>query len=143
MNISAGSALDSFVWTVRDQELSETAKKISRFAGIKNGWHFGDGIAPRGDLIKNAMELEDLAQRRGFEETDAFPGPNGELRYCVYPDDQYVEMTLEIDGSVTIVIEDEDGVEKEYKSTFEGARNVLLSFPRYAIYTTPPLAILG
>ena len=60
----------------------------------------------------------------GFTRTDAFPGPEGEVRYCVYRDDRYYEFTLELDGSVTTVVET-DGVENETVSSFEEAKKVL------------------
>lgn len=105
-------------------DLSETGRKIKSFERLEKGWHFGEGVPPERALIDKATELENLAQDLGFARTDAFPGPNGEVRYCLYNDESYYEFTLEIDGAVTTVIENQ-GVESETVSTFEEARNVL------------------
>src|SRR6266496_1618338 len=116
--------IGSFFLTASDKELSETGHKIRSFERLQRGWHFGEGLPPSETLIKKAIELDGLAQGLGFLNTDAFPGPNGEVRYCVYDDPNYYEFTLEIDGSVTTVIE-KDGSEMECVSSFAEARETL------------------
>jgi hypothetical protein len=125
-------AINSDFLTTSDKNLSETGSKILSFGRLSKGWHFGQGSPPNGDLIKQAIELDDLSQDLGFTNTDAFPGPNGELRFCVYEDENYYEFTLEIDGSVTAVMETV-GVEMEASFSFEEARNFL---KRISIWNT-------
>jgi hypothetical protein len=125
--ITATSLVGSVFLTASDKDLSETGEKIRSFGRLERGWHFGEGSPPRETLIKKAIELDGLAQGLGFTDTDAFPGPNGELRYCVYDGPNYYEFTLEIDGSVTTVIEN-DGTEMERVSSFEEARQILKKF---------------
>src|SRR5436190_1185098 len=107
MNIA--TALNTDFLVTSDKDLSKTGAKILSFEQLRGGWHFGEGFPPNGNLIKKAIELDGLAQDLGFTKTDAFPGPNGEVRYCVYDGDSYYEFTLEIDGSVTAVLESEAG----------------------------------
>ena len=125
--ITATSWVGSGFLTASDKDLSDTGKKIQSFSRLRQGWHFGEGSAPSETLIKKAIELDGLAQSLGFTDTDAFPGPNGEVRYCVYKGANYCEFTFEIDGSVTMVIEN-DETEIERVSSLEEARSILKQF---------------
>ncbi len=130
--ITATCWVGSGFLTASDKDLSDTGKKIQSFSRLRQGWHFGEGSAPSETLIKKAIELDGLAQSLGFTDTDAFPGPNGEVRYCVYDGPNYYEFTLEIDGSVTTVIES-DATELESVASFEEARDILKRFSLWNI----------
>jgi hypothetical protein len=125
--LTAASWVSSAFLTASDNDPSETGEKIRSFSRLKKEWHFGEGSPPKENLLKKAIELDGLAQTLGFTHTDAFPGPKGEVRYCVYDGPNYYEFTLESDGSVTTLIEN-DGTESEIVSSFEEARDVLKRF---------------
>ena len=122
--ITASSLIGSVFLSASDKDVSETGKKIQSFAELEKGWHFGEGLPPTDTSIKKALELDGLAQESGFTNTDAFPGPNGELRYCVYDGADYYEFTFEDDGSLTMVIE-KDETEVECVCSLNEARNIL------------------
>lgn len=125
--LTAASWVGYVFLTASDKDLSETGEKILSFGELEKGWHFGEGSSPSDSSIKKALELDGLAQELGFTNTDAFPGPNGELRYCVYEGANYYEFTFEIDGSVTAVIENDEN-EIECASSLEKARSILKQF---------------
>src|SRR6266496_4855751 len=122
--MTIAGAINSDFLTTSDKNLSETGAKILKFAGLSRGWHFGEGAPVQNSLVKKAIELDAIAQDAGFTNTDAFPGSNGEIRYCIYDGDNYYEFTLENDASVTTVIETE-GAEMECSFPFEEAKNIL------------------
>jgi hypothetical protein len=124
MNVDAAKLLNSVSWVVYDMAKSETTEKISSFGSLQSGWNFGEGEPSRPDLIQKAIEIDNLAHNLGFNKTDAFPGPDGEVRLCVYEACVYLEFTLELDGTITIISEIE-GVETEKIGSMDSAREAL------------------
>ena len=89
-----------------------TEEKIRSFAALPPGWHFGQGVPPPPERVDQALRLLAAGREAGWPETDAFPGVDGEVRITFYREDGYLELTLERDGGVSVVRE-QNGVERE------------------------------
>ena len=85
-----------------------TANRIRSFEKLPQGWHYGEGCPPQREIIDAALELNNKARDSGFLETDAFPGIDGEIRVTVYQGPDYLEFTVESNGTITFVHESED-----------------------------------
>lgn len=88
----------------------EVQRKIVGFRGLDHGWHFGEGTPPTDDMILMALTVNNNISHSGYVETDAFPGIDGEIQLTAYRDQTYLELTLELDGSVTFIHEINDEV---------------------------------
>lgn len=82
-----------------------TVQKIDGFGELEPGWCYGEGQSFTEDVLDAAIELHQAAAEGGFLRTDAFPGPNGEVRVTIYDEESYYEFTMENDGSITFVHE--------------------------------------
>jgi hypothetical protein len=82
-----------------------TQKKIESFAGLRAGWHFGEGMAPSTKTLRSALTLHKKIRAFGFPKTDAFPGVGGEIRLTIYDGEEYHEFTFEANDSITYVHE--------------------------------------
>ena len=82
-----------------------TVAKIERFANLTPGWNYSAGVAPSGETIAEALQINDALQVSGFLETDAFPGTDGEIQVVGYNGTLYAECTLKPDHTVTFALE--------------------------------------
>ncbi len=87
---------------------SGTAKKIAGFGRLPAGWHYGRGVTPSESTISSALVLHNVMHETGFEQTDAFPGADGEIRVTAYHGPIYLELTVEPNGSLAFVCEYQD-----------------------------------
>ena len=112
------------------QSLPRTARKIEGFKDIPKGWHFGEGVVFKQEIINLTLELFEHAYRKlNFKKTDAFPGLNGEIMLTVYHHHHFLELTVEPDESVTFCREDDgDEVCDVEGLTFEEAKKRLQDF---------------
>ncbi len=72
---------------------------------MDEGWHFGDGIPIKKEIIKKAIKIDEKAFNCGYYETDAIPGIDGEIEVTIYYLDDYFEFIIEKNGEVTCVHE--------------------------------------
>lgn len=84
------------------------AQKIRSFQDIPVGWCYGEGATFQPGIIDSATKLHSYALSKGFFETDAFPGVNGEIRITLYKDKYYLEFTIENNESITFAHEKDD-----------------------------------
>ncbi len=89
----------------REEMETSTSKKIQDFRTLQDGWSFGEGVAFQPRILNKAVQLIKSAHVLGIEETDAFPGLNGEIMVTLYAEQKYWEFTIETDESVTFVYE--------------------------------------
>ena len=68
-----------------------TIKKIESFRRLRDGWHYGEGIAFDENIIGNALNLHNIATKLGFFETDAFPYADGSIMITIYYKSDYLE----------------------------------------------------
>ena len=92
-------------------------KKINSFSELRDGWHFGDGVAPTPETIKNAIDFLNLT--RAFREIDAFPGPSGEISISFYFGDDTVEIIFEPNGTITSIYDQADKDELDYRESIQ------------------------
>lgn len=83
-------------------------RKLDRFGELEPGWDHGEGMVFTGSVLRDARSLIQEATQWAFFDTDAFPGPNGEVMVTVYSGEDYLEFILEPDGSVTVCREKGD-----------------------------------
>lgn len=72
----------------------ETAKKIHAFRNYRAGWNYGEGQSPLPDVIRDALTLNNVAATANLD-TNAFLGPDGEIRVTVYYKQLYLQFTIE------------------------------------------------
>ena len=84
---------------------TSTIEKIQSFHRLNDGWSFGEGAKFNPSILNKALQLAKTAHALSFQETDAFPGLNGEVMVTLYSGQDYWEFTIEPDESVTFVYE--------------------------------------
>lgn len=82
--------------------------KIEDFTNFSPGWCYGDGVKFSIDIINLAKQLAIEFLSNGFDNIDAFPGVNGEIRVTAYAKDYYLEFTVETECNVTFLSEKND-----------------------------------
>lgn len=99
-------------YIVRFDDISRiTEEKIKSFAELPSDWFYGvetPGYTP--EVINSLICINKEAIRKGFYETDAFPGTNGELMITVCHDTHYLEFIVEADVSISYYHEVENTV---------------------------------
>ena len=77
-----------------NRQVLSTEDKIRGFAARQPGWCYrgGDGFAA--NTIESAIQIEKNMREIGILETDAFPGPEGEIRVTAYCGADYYEFTV-------------------------------------------------
>ena len=87
--------------------IQETIQKVRAFAELREGWHFGEGMAPSEERIEQAEAFLEYANLTNLERANAFPGVRGQVEVTFYNADRMLEITIESDDSITIA-EDRD-----------------------------------
>jgi hypothetical protein len=90
------------------ESLAQTTAKILSFRELPVGWHFGGGVPPMNETIAAALKLNQEAEASGFDKTNAFPGIEGEIQVTAYLGALCLEFTIERDGGITFVKEQDD-----------------------------------
>lgn len=90
------------------RQLSGTAGKILSFLSLPPRWHYGSGKPPSRDLVRTVLYFHSLVGDLGFRETDAFPGADGEILLRIYHGERCVGFLFELNGSVSLTVEDGD-----------------------------------
>ena len=109
----------------------EQQQKIRGFARFEPGWHYGEGVRFDKARLNKAICLNDEAIRRGFVQTDAFPGVSGEVMITIYHGRHYLEFSIEPDDTVVFVYEfDDEEVTYEEGLDFDAALAKIEAFRR-------------
>ena len=61
-------------------------RRIDELAGLRDGWHFGEGRRPSGAVLASAKMVASYATSCGFPSLDAFPSKNGGISVVIYVD---------------------------------------------------------
>jgi hypothetical protein len=104
INMTSWSSTSANGWVslTNSSPLTNAEAKIRSFAKLPSGWHYGSGQPATLAMIAIALKwLRDLALL-GFHESEAFPGEAGEIMITAYLGDHCIELTFELDGTVTI-----------------------------------------
>jgi hypothetical protein len=94
--------------TLAPGRVAQTAKKITGFEQLQPGWHYGGATPPTQHSIDLALSLNVAIWYAGFRRTNAFPGVDGEVRVTGYHGTIYLECTVELNGHITLVLEQDD-----------------------------------
>jgi hypothetical protein len=120
--------------------MQTTFEKIQSFTHLEPGWSYGEGVAFAQHTLTKATQLAKTAYTLGFQETDAFPGLNGEVMVTVYQGNEYWEFTLQPTETITFVYErDKETVSYEEGLPFEFAVSLLtnLAFHHHLLFSSP------
>jgi len=82
-----------------------TAEKIISFGSLAPGWHYGNGGPINSKTIDLALAIYWQFFLGGLEETDAFPGADGEVMVTAYFDAHYLEVIVESDDTMSFTYE--------------------------------------
>jgi hypothetical protein len=82
-----------------------TNEKILSFCHLPSGWNYGRGKPASVKTALDAMNFVNLFYVKGVRETDAFPGPNGEIAVTAYAQDYYLNVGIESDGRIEVSFE--------------------------------------
>lgn len=88
--------------------VDETKVKLTGFADLEKGWHFGEGVPLKTEIITSANAILEKLSSAGIDKVNAFPGIAGEARVTAYLDDDYHEFTVETNGAISYVYEQRD-----------------------------------
>lgn len=125
-------------------QLLDTETKLQGFEALPAGWHYGEGGPLDREVVGLAASLLTYAFQLGLTETDAFPGLAGEARLTLYSDDDYFELTINCDQSVTFVHERKGfQVSEEEDLSIDQARGRLLQNLRGHQWTSSASSIVG
>jgi hypothetical protein len=123
----------------------ETIQKVSEFAELAEGWHFGEGIAPSQERIGQAIAFLEYANFSGLERANAFPGVRGQVEVTFYNGDRMLEITIESDDSITIAedrqsqqlsFEENLSTSDAYQRLEEFSQNIWVSSGHFIVNTT-------
>ena len=89
--------------------LQTTDQRISDFLKLPQGWHYGEGNAPKEKTVDDSLLINNQATLLGLK-TEAFPGINGEIQINRYSEDKTLEFTIESTGNI-LFVEEESGIE--------------------------------
>lgn len=87
---------------------SKTERKLGRFKRLPKGWNYGCGLSIRKDVHDCAVDLLSLINQLGLSKTDAFPGSDGDVCITAYRFSHYVEVTIEVNMTISISHEIDD-----------------------------------
>ncbi len=91
-----------------ERDVSNTARKLAAFKNLPQGWNYGRGRPIRDDVYVHAESLLSYINELGISNTDAFPGSDGDVCITAYRFDHYLEVTVEVDLSISVSHEIED-----------------------------------
>jgi len=104
-----------------EESLLDTSSKIQSYSEYPEGWCYGEGLAFSEATINAAVELNEKSQESGFLITDAFPGPNGDIKFTIYHESIYLEFNVDPNLAVTFVREEGDEETQSANLTLEEA----------------------
>ena len=90
----------------------QTEDKIQAFGHFRAGWSHAEGVPFARLVIEQAAGLAQLSNKLGLR-TDAFPGLDGEIMVVIYRKNYAIELTVEVDGTVTFYRDDDNDSDGE------------------------------
>ncbi len=103
--------------------LIEVITKVRSFTELPVGWHFGGGVPASPQMMERAIMLVRFAAASGIKRANAFPGVDGEIQVTFYHEDSMLELSLELDGSITIA--QDEGKSQIHFKEFAGITDAL------------------
>ena len=88
-------------------------EKILDFRHYSKGWDYGEGKPFSPETIRRALLINRMIIAKCTPETDAFPGPDGDIMVTAYCDPWYWEFLIDASGMVLYIAEKDDVVTDE------------------------------
>ena len=82
---------------------SSMINKVNGFRKLTRGWHYGEGFAPDDNTINNAIDLLKIASSYGLQDSDAFPGIEGDILILLYSNNDILEFSFECSGEIDYI----------------------------------------
>ncbi|CAN5253569.1 hypothetical protein BH20ACI2_BH20ACI2_23430 [soil metagenome] len=92
----------------RMPSILSTLEKLNSFSELPSGWNFGSGEPIARNVKINCSSIILMSYSLGLEDTDVFPGPEGDVQLNVYKGEATLELIFETDGTVSVSLDDED-----------------------------------
>ena len=110
-------------------EQSLTERKIKSFSKYTSNWSYGRGIEFSQGTILYALRIVNLFRDYGFNETDAFPGEDGEIMITAYKGDYCCEITAYNEHMNDFIIEEGDSeILREEKINFSNLNTLVKKY---------------
>lgn len=90
--------------------IAKTFELLDRFSKLPKGWNFGEGMPSSVTALRQSKIFLSLARELGLHDVEAFPGIDGEIQLCFYNENLTLEVTFEVDGTLTIVYEKDNEI---------------------------------
>lgn len=76
-----------------------TKARILSFQSLEDGWHYGKGRGADKQAVQDAAELHQSLVWAGFDDTNAFPGAEGEILITAYRGEETFEFERSANGT--------------------------------------------
>jgi hypothetical protein len=106
----------------RDTSPDPVEEYIRSFSGLPEGWNFGEGRSPSGEIIDKAIQIYRLGKSFGLT-GNAFPVGDGEIEISLSYQDHFIDIL--ITGQETLEYTYEIGIGDEYNE-IEHIENISL-----------------
>lgn len=100
--INSSSAGALFYMAYTGNFSSPIEEKLNSFADLPEGWDYGSGGPIPQSRITVALAWNNFLRSRGFLETDASPGGDGEIAIGGRLGEHYVEIIIEPDNTISV-----------------------------------------
>ena len=81
----------------------EFIREIESYSRLPNGWNHGEGLRPKKETIRKALNISSFSYNHSFQ-IDTAPGLNGEVQIAISDlnskDKNYMEITFEPDNLI-------------------------------------------
>jgi hypothetical protein len=107
-----------FFFSMDDNGKDKIEKQIEAFEDFGPGWSFGEGSSFSKEIIQKAILVYRYGKYKGLL-AEAFPGLDGDITITFQMSDNFLDVTINEDGSFDI--EFEKGIGEEYTSKYLGS----------------------
>jgi hypothetical protein len=83
-------------------------KRIRSFLDLSEGWRLGEGVAPSTETVEQAIEIARLVYYQGHKSLSAHPGTGGQILLALNLRDDYVEILISPEGTISYSTDAED-----------------------------------
>lgn len=126
-NIEFSSYYQTF--SIDEESLLDTEAKIESFSQYADGWCYGEGLSFSDEVRQAAIELNNTALLVGLLNTDAFPGPDGEILVSIYHNNINIDIYIFPNLVATFVKEENNTeVEREEEISLDEAEAKIIEF---------------
>lgn len=89
---------------------SRVDRRLAEFAAFTEGWHFGEGVQFRQDILDRTRQLLKLLRNAWVIDLNVYPCVNGDVHLLAKSNEHRLELFIREDG-LTDLCEEADGIE--------------------------------